>query len=119
MSIGLMLELRPIKVLFSRQAREVYENFTCSFHSTEPLRITITREPTWVEDGAPAALMDSQAPHLIEQYAHGAKYFSLLRLLRGHRTVTCRVFDTSNKEVAQMSSQILYTNKDWTARKLA
>ncbi|XP_045130066.1 basement membrane-specific heparan sulfate proteoglycan core protein-like isoform X13 [Portunus trituberculatus] len=113
---GLMVELRPIKVLFSQQAREVYENFTCSYHSTEPLSMTITREPTWVEDGAPAALMDSQAPHLIEQYAHGAKYFSLLRLLRGHRTVTCRVFDASNKEVAQMSSQIFYTYKDWTAR---
>lgn len=76
--------------------------------------MTITREPTWVEDGAPAALMDSQAPHLVEQYAHGAKYFSLLRLLRGHRTVTCRVYDTSSKEVAQMSSQIIYTNTDWT-----
>lgn len=114
MSVGLMLELRPIRVLFSQTAREVTENFTCSYHSSEPLRMTITREPTWVEDGAPAALMDSQAPHLIEEYAHGAKYFSVLRLLRGHRTVTCRVYDASNKEVAQMSSQILYTSKEWT-----
>ncbi|XP_050723887.1 basement membrane-specific heparan sulfate proteoglycan core protein-like isoform X5 [Eriocheir sinensis] len=111
---GLMLELRPIRVLFSRTEREVTENFTCSYHSSEPLRMTITREPSWVEDGAPAALMDSQAPHLIEQYAHGAKYFSLLRLLRGHRAVTCRVYDASSKEVAQMSSQILYTYGDWT-----
>lgn len=114
MSVGLMLELRPIRVLFSQSAKEVTENFTCSYHSTEPLRMTITREPTSVEDGAPAALMDSQAPHLIHQYAHGAKYFLLMRLLRGHRTVTCRVYDASNKEVAQMSSQIIYTNNDWT-----
>lgn len=114
MSVGLMLELRPIRVLFSRTEREVTENFTCSYHSSDPLRMTITRQPSWVEDGAPAALMDSQAPHLIEQYAHGAKYYSLLRLLRGHRAVVCRVYDASIKEVAQMSSQILYTYGDWT-----
>lgn len=114
MSVGLMLELRPIRVLFIQSAREVTENFTCSYHSTEPLQMTITHEPTWVVDGALATLMDSQAPHLIKQYAHGAKYFSLLRLLRGHRTVTCRVYDASSKEVAQMSSRVLYTSKNWT-----
>ncbi|XP_069938272.1 basement membrane-specific heparan sulfate proteoglycan core protein isoform X44 [Cherax quadricarinatus] len=105
---GLMLELRPIKVLFNRNAREVYENFTCSYHSSEPLRITFTREPTLVEDGTPVALMDTQAPHSTEEYTNGAKHFSVLRLLNGHRTVTCHVYDADNMEVAQMVSQIMY-----------
>lgn len=109
-----MLELKPIKVMFNRYAREVYENFTCSYHSSEPLHITITREPTWVDkDSHPAALSAAEAPHSTDEYTNGARHYSLLRLLHGHRRVTCRVYDSSNKEVAQMVSQILYTNNNW------
>ncbi|XP_071516712.1 basement membrane-specific heparan sulfate proteoglycan core protein-like isoform X3 [Panulirus ornatus] len=103
---GLMLELRPIKVLFNRYSREVFVNFTCSYHSSEPLRITFTREPTLLQEGAPVSLMDTQA----WEYSNGGKYYSVMRLLNGHRTVTCRVYDAGNMEVAQMVSQIMYSN---------
>nr|XP_045613717.1 basement membrane-specific heparan sulfate proteoglycan core protein-like isoform X12 [Procambarus clarkii] len=105
---GLMLEIKPFKVLFNWHDREVYENFTCSYQSSEPLRIAFTREPTLVEDGALGSLTDTQAPHIAEEYTNGAKHFAVLRLLNGHRTVTCRVYNADNMEVAQMMSQILY-----------
>lgn len=113
-----MLELRPVKVLFNRYAREIYENFTCSYHSSEPLRITFTREPTLVEEGAPVALMETQAWESTEEYTNEGKHSSVVRLLNGHRTVTCRVYDAGNMEVAQMVSQIMYINPIWIARKL-
>ncbi|XP_066985998.1 basement membrane-specific heparan sulfate proteoglycan core protein [Macrobrachium rosenbergii] len=108
---GLMLELRPMKVLFSHNFRERYANFTCSYHSSEPLRVVFTLEPALAKGETPFALMATNSPYNTERYTSGAKHYVTLRILRGHKTVTCRVYDASNMEVAQMVSQILYVSR--------
>ncbi|XP_047486482.1 basement membrane-specific heparan sulfate proteoglycan core protein-like isoform X22 [Penaeus chinensis] len=105
---GLMLELKPTKVVFKQDDYELYENFTCMYHAYEPYRILFTIEPELVKDDDPFALMDVRLPYNTEEYRNGEKHFITLRLINGHRTVTCRVFDEKNMEVAQMVSQIIY-----------
>lgn len=111
MPIGLLLELRPMKVLFPRDAYDHYENFTCSYYAYERHRIVITAEPNLLEGHGPVALTDTKIPYSTQEYRNGEKHFITLRLFNGHRTVTCRVFDADDKEVAQMVSQIMYVRR--------
>lgn len=116
LSLGLVLELKPTKVIFRRDDHELYENFTCMYHAYEPYRILFTMEPEMVKNDDPFALRDIRLPYNTEEYRNGEKHFITLRLINGHRTVTCRVFDEKNMEVAQMVSQIIYIGGDRRAR---
>ncbi|XP_042860326.1 basement membrane-specific heparan sulfate proteoglycan core protein-like isoform X47 [Penaeus japonicus] len=111
---GLMLELKPTKVVFNQDDYERYENFTCSYHAYEPHRIRVTIEPALAKN--PSALTDLRFPYDTEEYRNGEKHFITLRLINGHRTVTCRVYDEKNMEVAQMVSQIIYIGGGRRAR---
>lgn len=114
--LGLMLELKPTKVVFNQDDYERYENFTCSYHAYEPHRIRVTIEPALAKN--PSALTDLRFPYDTEEYRNGEKHFITLRLINGHRTVTCRVYDEKNMEVAQMVSQIIYIGGGRRAREL-
>lgn len=116
LSLGLVLELKPTKVVFKQDDYELYENFTCLYHAYEPYHIWFTIEPESVKDDDPLALMDVRLPYNTEEYRNGEKHFITLRLINGHRTVTCRVFDEKNMEVAQMVSQIIYIGGGRRAR---
>lgn len=108
-TVGIALELQPLAVIFNTVYDYEYHNFTCSYNSSQPLRIKLRSEPKLQEEPEFLAAPLYHRPSRYE-YPYGETVKETLLLRRGHEYVRCALYDARDFAVANAYAFIRYND---------